>query len=246
MVGTAAEVTPIREVDDHVVGPPGAGHARDPAGVPRHGARAQRPLGAVARVRAGREEQGVKQEARPVPLSGAYLDEREEELVLEVLRSGRLSLGPMIDRFEEAFAEWVGVPYAAAVSSGTAGLHLLCISAGIGPGDEVITSPYSFAASRELLHLRGRRAGVRRRRPAHAQPRPRGGRGGGDAEDEGDRRGRHLRLPVRARRAARDRRRARAGADPGLVRGARRAVQGRAARLARAAARCSRSIRTSR
>ncbi len=82
-----------------------------------------------------------------VPLSGPYLDEREEELVLEVLRSGRLSLGPTIDRFEEAFAEAVGAPYAAAVSSGTAGLHLLCRIAGVGPGDEVITSPYSFAAS---------------------------------------------------------------------------------------------------
>jgi perosamine synthetase len=82
-----------------------------------------------------------------VPLSGPYLDEREEELVLDVLRSGRLSLGPTIDRFEEALAEAVGAPYAAAVSSGTAGLHLLCHLAGVGPGDEVITSPYSFAAS---------------------------------------------------------------------------------------------------
>jgi perosamine synthetase len=102
----------------------------------------------VARVRArGEDDEGVKQEVRSVPLSGPYLDEREEQLVLEVLRSGRLSLGPAIDRFEELFAEKLGVPYAAAVSSGTAGLHLLCISAGIGAGDEVITSPYSFAAS---------------------------------------------------------------------------------------------------
>jgi perosamine synthetase len=82
-----------------------------------------------------------------VPLSSPWLDEREEQLVLEVLRSGRLSLGPTIDRFEEAFAEAVGAPHAAAVSSGTAGLHLLCIAAGVGPGDEVITSPYSFVAS---------------------------------------------------------------------------------------------------
>ena len=82
-----------------------------------------------------------------VPLSGAYFDEREEELVLEVLRSGRLSLGPMIDRFESMIAERVGAPYAAAVSSGTAGLHLLCRIAGLGQGDEVITSPISFVAS---------------------------------------------------------------------------------------------------
>src|SRR5438093_5068837 len=84
---------------------------------------------------------------RPIPLSAPWLDEREEELVLEVMRSGRLSLGPSIDRFEELFAEAVGAPYAAAVSSGTAGLHLLCRLAGISPGDEVITSPYSFVAS---------------------------------------------------------------------------------------------------
>jgi perosamine synthetase len=84
---------------------------------------------------------------RTVPLSSPWLDEREEELVAQVLRSGRLSLGPTIDSFEEAFAEAVEAPYAAAVSSGTAGLHLLCIAAGVGPGDEVVTSPYSFVAS---------------------------------------------------------------------------------------------------
>jgi perosamine synthetase len=89
----------------------------------------------------------VSSAVRQIGLSAPWLDEREEELALEVLRSGRLSLGPSIDRFEELFAEAVGAPYAAAVSSGTAGLHLLCISAGVGSGDEVITSPYSFVAS---------------------------------------------------------------------------------------------------
>jgi perosamine synthetase len=84
---------------------------------------------------------------RTINLSSPWLDEREEELVADVLRSGRLSLGPTIDRFEEAFAEVVGAPHAAAVSSGTAGLHLLCVVVGVGPGDEVITSPYSFVAS---------------------------------------------------------------------------------------------------
>jgi len=110
----------------------------------------------MARVRArGEDDEGVKQEVRSVPLSGPYLDDREEQLVLEVLRSGRLSLGPAIDRFEELFAEKVGAPYAAAVSSGTAGLHLLCISAGVGAGDEVITSPYSFAASANCFIYEG-------------------------------------------------------------------------------------------
>jgi perosamine synthetase len=89
----------------------------------------------------------VSAATREIGLSAPWLDDREEELVVEVLRSGRLSLGPWIDRFEERFAEAVGAPYAAAVSSGTAGLHLLCVAAGIRPGDEVITSPYSFVAS---------------------------------------------------------------------------------------------------
>jgi perosamine synthetase len=89
----------------------------------------------------------VTSAVRQIGLSAPWLDEREEELALEVMRSGRLSLGPSIDRFEELFAQAVGAPYAAAVSSGTAGLHLLCVSAGIGSGDEVITSPYSFVAS---------------------------------------------------------------------------------------------------
>src|ERR687892_619750 len=92
---------------------------------------------------------------RRVPLSLPYVDERDEELVLEVLRSGRLSLGPTIDRFEELFAERVGAPYAAAVSSGTAGLHLLARIAGLGPGDEVVTTPYSFAATANCFLYEG-------------------------------------------------------------------------------------------
>ncbi len=92
---------------------------------------------------------------REIPLSRPWLDEREEELVLEVLRSGRLSLGPWIDRFEEQIAERVGAPYAAALSSGTAGLHLLCKIAALGPGDEVITSPLSFVSSANCFILEG-------------------------------------------------------------------------------------------
>src|SRR5947208_8606586 len=92
---------------------------------------------------------------REIPLSRPWLDEREEELVLEVLRAGRLSLGPWIDRFEEEVAERVGAPYAAAVTSGTGGLHLLCKIAGVGAGDEVITSPLSFVASANCFILEG-------------------------------------------------------------------------------------------
>ena len=82
-----------------------------------------------------------------INLSAPWIDERDEELVLEVLRSGWLSLGPTGPRFESMLAEAVGAPHCAAVSSGTAGLHLCMRIAGIGPGDEVITSPYSFVAS---------------------------------------------------------------------------------------------------
>jgi perosamine synthetase len=89
----------------------------------------------------------VKEATRRVGLSAPWVGDREEELVAEVLESGRLSLGPTIERFEGAFAEAVDAPYAAAVSSGTAGLHMLCVAAGIGQGHEVITSPYSFVAS---------------------------------------------------------------------------------------------------
>ena len=92
---------------------------------------------------------------RTIGLSSPWLDEREEELVADVLRSGRLSLGPTIDRFEEAFAEAVGAPYAAAVSSGTAGLHLLCVAAGVGPGDEVVTPAFSFVASASTIVMAG-------------------------------------------------------------------------------------------
>jgi len=89
----------------------------------------------------------IRSGTREIPLSAPWLDERDEELVLEVLRSGRLSLGPTGPRFEALIAEAVGASYCAAVSSGTAGLHLSVHVAGVGPGDEVITSPYSFAAS---------------------------------------------------------------------------------------------------
>jgi perosamine synthetase len=97
----------------------------------------------------------VKAAVRRVPLSKPYIGEREEELVLEVLRSGRLSLGPVIDRFEQLFAERVGAPHAVALTSATAGLHLLCHGLGLGDGDEVITSPVSFVATANCFILEG-------------------------------------------------------------------------------------------
>ncbi len=85
--------------------------------------------------------------AEPIPLARPVLGEEEERAVVEVLRSGQLSLGPRLAAFESAFAERVGAPRACAVSSGTAGLHLALRAVGVEDGDEVITSPFSFVAS---------------------------------------------------------------------------------------------------
>jgi perosamine synthetase len=82
-----------------------------------------------------------------VPLAKPVLGPEEEAAVIEVLRSGQLSLGPRVPAFERAFADWLGVPHASAVSSGTAGLHLALRAIGVGEGDEVVTSPFSFVAS---------------------------------------------------------------------------------------------------
>ena len=91
------------------------------------------------------------EKAEQIPLAKPEIGEREEELVLEVLRSGRLSLGPVLERFEREFASWLGVDDAVAVSSGTAGLHLGVRQLGWGEGDEVVTSPFSFVASANCL-----------------------------------------------------------------------------------------------
>jgi perosamine synthetase len=90
-----------------------------------------------------------------IPLARPDLGAREQELVLEVLGSGQLSLGPMLERFERDFAEWLGVEDSVAVSSGTAALHLGVRALGWGSGDEVITSPFSFVASANCLLYEG-------------------------------------------------------------------------------------------
>jgi perosamine synthetase len=92
-----------------------------------------------------------------IPLAKPVIGAREEELVLEVLRSGQLSLGPRVPAFEEAFAARVGAPCACAVSSGTTGLHLALRAVGVSEGDEVVTSPFSFVASANaVLYERAR------------------------------------------------------------------------------------------
>ncbi len=92
-----------------------------------------------------------------VPLSSPDIGELEIRSVNEVLRSGRLSLGPKLRDFERKFAEYIGSRFAVGASSGTGGLHLCLIGIGIGPGDELITSPFSFVASSNcILMARGK------------------------------------------------------------------------------------------
>jgi dTDP-4-amino-4,6-dideoxygalactose transaminase len=90
-----------------------------------------------------------------IPLARPVLGPEEESAVIEVLRSGDLSLGPRVPAFEREFAEWVGASHASAVSSGTAGLHLVLRAVGVSRGDEVVTSPFSFVASANVMLFEG-------------------------------------------------------------------------------------------
>jgi perosamine synthetase len=86
-----------------------------------------------------------------IPLAKPVLGPPEEAAVLEVLRSGQLSLGPRVVEFERRFAQRLGVAHASAVSSGTTGLHLALRAVGVSDGDEVVTSPFSFVASANVM-----------------------------------------------------------------------------------------------
>ncbi|PYU19197.1 MAG: polysaccharide biosynthesis protein [Acidobacteria bacterium] len=86
-----------------------------------------------------------------VPLSCPDITEREVDLVTRVLWSGQLSLGPRVAEFEEKFAAYAGARYAIAVNSGTSALHLAVRALGIGAGDEVLTTAFSFVASSYCL-----------------------------------------------------------------------------------------------
>jgi len=88
---------------------------------------------------------------RHYPIAKPYITKKEEKYVLEVLRSGILSIGEKVEEFEKLFAKYIGAKYVCAVSSGTAGLHLTMIAAGVKAGDEVITTPFSFVASANAI-----------------------------------------------------------------------------------------------
>ena len=86
-----------------------------------------------------------------IPLARPVLGRAEERAAVAVLRSGRLSLGPRTEQFEQEFAARTGAGFASAVSSGTAGLHLALRAVGVSDGDEVVTSPFSFVASANVV-----------------------------------------------------------------------------------------------
>ncbi|GBC92253.1 UDP-4-amino-4-deoxy-L-arabinose--oxoglutarate aminotransferase [bacterium HR15] len=90
-----------------------------------------------------------------LPYALPSIDEAEEQAVLEVLRSGWLTTGPKVRQFEQEFAAYTGAPYAVAVNSCTAAMHLVLAAWGIGPGDEVITTPLTFCATIEAIEYVG-------------------------------------------------------------------------------------------
>ncbi|MCI9296596.1 MAG: UDP-4-amino-4,6-dideoxy-N-acetyl-beta-L-altrosamine transaminase [Lachnospiraceae bacterium] len=91
----------------------------------------------------------------PIQYGRQYIDDADIRAVSDVLRSDFLTCGPQIPALEEKFCKVTGAKYAVAVSNGTAALHIACIAAGIGPGDEVITTPITFAASANCVSYCG-------------------------------------------------------------------------------------------
>ncbi len=92
-----------------------------------------------------------------IPMARPLIGPEEEDAVLSVLRSGMLAQGPQIEHFEVAFAALCGVPHAVAVSSGTTALYLALLAHGIGPSDEVITTPFTFIATANSVLMTGAR-----------------------------------------------------------------------------------------
>src|SRR5512136_2748473 len=92
-----------------------------------------------------------------IPIAKPMIGEAEKRAVMEVLDSGMLAQGPRTAQFEERFAQVCGVKHAIATSSGTTALHIALVANGIGPGDEVITTPFTFIASANSILFTGAR-----------------------------------------------------------------------------------------
>src|SRR5215217_5299631 len=90
-----------------------------------------------------------------IPYGKQNITEEDIRVVTEVLKSDYLTQGPNIQQFETAFAEYVGAKYAVAVANGTAALHLCALALDVNPGDKVITTPLTFAASANCIRYCG-------------------------------------------------------------------------------------------
>jgi len=99
----------------------------------------------------------MKKRKEFLPFSRPTIEEEDVQGVIDCLRSGWITTGPIVLNFEEEFKKYVGSRHAVALSSGTAGLHLAYMAAWIGPGDEVITTPFTFAATVNMILLNGAR-----------------------------------------------------------------------------------------
>ncbi len=95
---------------------------------------------------------------KSIPIARPVIGAEEKEAVLQVLDSGILAQGEHVAAFERAFADYIGVKHAVAVSSGTTALHLAMLAHGIGPGDEVITTPFTFIATANSVLYVGARS----------------------------------------------------------------------------------------
>ncbi len=90
-----------------------------------------------------------------ISVSSPIIGEAEKQAVMEVLDSGIVAQGPKVAELEEKFADYCGTKYAVAVSSGTAALHTALQAAGVGPGDSVITTPFTFIATSNSIMMQG-------------------------------------------------------------------------------------------
>src|ERR1035441_9974629 len=98
---------------------------------------------------------GAPVRKRLLPYGRQSVDNADVQAVVEVLKSDWLTTGPKIGEFEERFAAWIGVRHAVSFSSGTAALHGAAFAAGLGPGDEAITTPMTFCATANCILYQG-------------------------------------------------------------------------------------------
>ena len=131
-----------------------------------------------------------------IPMAKPLIGDEEKAEVIRVLEFGGLAQGREVQALEEAFAAVIGVKHAIATTNGTTALHVALLANGIGPGDEVITVPFTFIASANVVLYCGRTAGVRGHRARHLQYGPDADRSGDHAAHEGDLAGAPLRQPA--------------------------------------------------